>query len=331
MKVLVIGPGALGIVAAVKLHQAGYDTTVAVRSAAKAKRLAAGLRLRDVDGKEHRAIIPCIHKPGKDRFDLIIHTTKCNVAVAAMKKWLPALADDGWVVPFQNGVEGDTMKALVGDRFMECSVYWPATLLEEGYSHHTGAGNLVIGPWPDADPDQRYEAVAAVLRSIANTQVSAHMAGVKWSKLAINAAMTSCGVVSGATLGEMVRHKPSALAFLGVIRETIAVMDAAGIPVIRVGPSKPDLIAKLPTPLARLVLRAIARKYGNSRSSSAQSLARGQKTEVDYLNGRIVAEGERLGVATPINGAVVQAVRAIEAGGAQGFEAVEAMMANRHS
>lgn len=36
-------------------------------------------------------------------------------------------------------------------------------------------------------------------------------------------------------------------------------------------------------------------------SSTAQDLARGKRSEIDYLNGLIVRRGEALGVATPAN------------------------------
>lgn len=329
MRVLVIGPGALGIVAAVRLHRAGHNVEVAVRNAAKAKRLhASGFQLTDPDGRVHRANIPCVHNPRRSGpYDAIVHTTKCAVAADVAAKWLPTLTADGLFIPFQNGVQGDEMATVVGPRFMECSVYWPATLTAEGATEQMGKGPLIVGPWPSGTPSLRHHEAAELLNAIAPTQVHGNMAGVKWSKLAINAAMTSCGVVSGSTLGEMIDHAPSNRAFLGVMRETLAVMKAAGIPFVRVGPIRTNLLAKLPTPLARAVLRLVAKRYGRASSSSSQSLARGEPTEVDALNGLIVETGERCGVPTPINAAVVATVHAIEAERAHaGLETVTAMM-----
>ena len=36
-------------------------------------------------------------------------------------------------------------------------------------------------------------------------------------------------------------------------------------------------------------------------SSTAQDIARGRPTEIDFLNGHVAREGEALGVATPVN------------------------------
>lgn len=331
MRILVIGPGALGIVAAVRLHKAGHDVDVAVRNEEKALRLnQRGLTMTDTKGQDHHARIQCVWDPETSGpYELIIHTTKLQVAEDVMRTWTPTLAEDGFLVPFQNGVAGDRLRTLVGPRrFMECSVYWPATLMEEGWSMHTGSGHNVVGPWPDGAVTHHHERIAAVLDHVAPTHTNPQMRGVKWSKLAINAAMTSCGVVTGATLGEMIRNKACRKAFLGVIRETVSVMDAAGIPVIRVGPSKPDILAKLPVWAARIVLTGAARRYGKSRSSSSQSVLRGERSEVDFLNGLVSKVGKGQGVPTPVNDAVVQTVHAIEDGQLdQGFATVERMMA----
>jgi 2-dehydropantoate 2-reductase len=47
---------------------------------------------------------------------------------------------------------------------------------------------------------------------------------------------------------------------------------------------------------------------------SLQSLERGRKTEIDYLNGYICARGRQHGIPTPINDAVVKMVKEIESG-----------------
>ncbi len=330
MRILVIGPGALGIPTAIDLHTAGHDVHVAVRDAAKADRLRrSGLRLDEPDGRRRRAVIPCVHDPATSGpYDSLIHTTKIHGADTVLRHWLPTLAPNGAVIPFQNGVEGDRLAAVAGNRFMECSVYWPATLKAEGHAHRTAHGRFVVGPWPRGEPSERHRRAAAMLSAVEPTQVHGDMEAVKWSKLAINAAVTGCGVVGGASLGELVRHRASADAFLAVARETLAVMHAAGIHHVAVGGSRTDLLARLPAPLGRLALRAVARRFGDARSSSAQSLARGERTEVDALNGRIVDVGGRFDVPTPVNQAVVETVHAIEEGTLQaGLKTVEAMMA----
>jgi 2-dehydropantoate 2-reductase len=62
------------------------------------------------------------------------------------------------------------------------------------------------------------------------------------------------------------------------------------------------------------MIRLIGFKYRRIRSSSLQSLERGRKTEVDFLNGYICRQGRRHQVLTPVNDAVVEVIHEIEAG-----------------
>src|SRR5205807_745333 len=60
------------------------------------------------------------------------------------------------------------------------------------------------------------------------------------------------------------------------------------------------------------VLLAVGLKYRRMRSSMLYALERGRPPEIDFLNGEIVRRGAALGVRTPVNAALVEAVRAIE-------------------
>ena len=63
-----------------------------------------------------------------------------------------------------------------------------------------------------------------------------------------------------------------------------------------------------------LTIRIIGFKYRKIKSSSLQSLERGRRTEIDYLNGYICEKGKAFGVPTPLNDAVRAMVLAIENG-----------------
>jgi 2-dehydropantoate 2-reductase len=63
-----------------------------------------------------------------------------------------------------------------------------------------------------------------------------------------------------------------------------------------------------------LMIRLIGFKYRRGKSSSLQSLERGKKTEIRYLNGYIVELGRKHGIETPINSRIVELVEEIENG-----------------
>ena len=52
-----------------------------------------------------------------------------------------------------------------------------------------------------------------------------------------------------------------------------------------------------------------ARSRAGGRPSLLQDVMRGRRTEIDYLNGYVVAEGKKVGIPTPINEAVVELYR----------------------
>jgi 2-dehydropantoate 2-reductase len=59
-------------------------------------------------------------------------------------------------------------------------------------------------------------------------------------------------------------------------------------------------------------VRMIFDTMPNQFSSTAQDLARGKKSEIDYLNGLVVRRGEALGIATPANRVLWALVKLLE-------------------
>ena len=55
-------------------------------------------------------------------------------------------------------------------------------------------------------------------------------------------------------------------------------------------------------------------RRGGGRPSLLQDVMRGRRTEIDYLNGYVCEQGRRKGIKTPVNDAVVEAVRSYGVG-----------------
>jgi 2-dehydropantoate 2-reductase len=104
-----------------------------------------------------------------------------------------------------------------------------------------------------------------------------------------------------------------------LLDEGLAVLRAAGIRPGRVRGVAPGLmlrVLRLPDPLARRLLAARLPADAQARSSMWEDLTRGRPTEVDHLNGEIVALAERSGVDAPVNRRVVELVHDAERAGA---------------
>ncbi|HWQ62748.1 MAG TPA: ketopantoate reductase C-terminal domain-containing protein, partial [Negativicutes bacterium] len=57
---------------------------------------------------------------------------------------------------------------------------------------------------------------------------------------------------------------------------------------------------------------AVAVATAQNRSSMLQDLSGGRRTEIDAINGALVREGERVGVATPVNRLLTLLIKALE-------------------
>ena len=131
----------------------------------------------------------------------------------------------------------------------------------------------------------------------------------------INSCITSTAVVSGLSLGEILGEKTGKKVFLGIIREGVAVAKSAGVKIPKYrGLDYYTFASKgLFGRLYRLFLFPyLGKKYGKRTSATLESLRAGAKTEIDYFNGFVVRQGEKFGVPTPVNIAVVNTVKEVE-------------------
>ncbi len=151
------------------------------------------------------------------------------------------------------------------------------------------------------------------------TIISQNIIGNLYSKLIINACITSLGAVCGLYLGQMLSRVKVRRIFMAIMKEAIAVADAMKLTVEPYGGrldyyrlTRNDSAAM--RFFAHLLIMIIGLKYRRLKSSSLQSLERGKPTEIDYLNGYICLQGDQHGVDTPVNDTVVRMIKEIERG-----------------
>ncbi len=329
MRIAVIGCGGIGGVLAATLTRAGADVTPIVGNPKIAAALGAGgYRVRDLDGSEWSQATgraPLLHASEADApFDLAFVATQSTTLEAALADARGKLTDDAVVVTCQNGLPEDRARAIVGDRVVGCVVGWGASMIEPGHYQRTSKGVLTFGRPTPSSPDPA--AIATLTEAASPSLVVDDLAGVRWSKLAINCVTTTLGAIGGVPLGKLLSHRPIRRIALEVFAEVAAVAQAAGVKVQPVGGTldidkiaiseaerglsfgSPSLAYK------HSVLLAVGFKYRRLRSSMLYALERGRPPEIDFLNGELVRRGAALGVPTPVNAALVEGVRAIEAG-----------------
>jgi 2-dehydropantoate 2-reductase len=317
-----VGAGAIGGIVAAFLARAGWDLEVVCKHQETVDRaLSEGFHIFGVQG-EHR--IPLrgvkeIHGLSGPK-GVVFLATKANDAMEAARFLLPFLKEDSAVVSLQNGICEEALAEILGrNRVVGCVVVWGASMHGPGELEITSGGEFIIGSL-DTPSEGSLPLIKQMLDEVAPTRISGNIMGELYARLIINACINSLGVIAGRELGELLAMKRARQIFIAVMREAMAVAAAVGIKVERGGGGKLDYYRFLKgssvlSQLKRsLFIRVIGFKYRRIKSSSLQSLERGRKTEIDYLNGYICARGRQHGVPTPINDAVVMMVREIEGG-----------------
>jgi 2-dehydropantoate 2-reductase len=142
--------------------------------------------------------------------------------------------------------------------------------------------------------------------------------GARWSKLAINAAFSGLSVVTGQTFGEIAKGRKSKRIALGILRECLAVANAAGVILESMqGHDMQKLLGGggfLKNAFARFALPIAMKKHKKLVSGMKKDVENGRKCEIDYINGAVVKAGKEVGVATPLCEKVVEIVHGIENG-----------------
>jgi 2-dehydropantoate 2-reductase len=139
-------------------------------------------------------------------------------------------------------------------------------------------------------------------------QLSANIGKDLWAKMLYNCALNSVGALLGVPYGILGELPSSRQIMEEIFAEIFAVMRRAGF---RTHWGSPQAYAKF------FYARSLP-LTAQHRSSTLQDLKAGKRTEIDSLNGVIVALGKRHGIPTPVNQTIYQLVKFIEARTQQG-------------
>jgi 2-dehydropantoate 2-reductase len=305
MRVLIVGAGALGGLVGAFLTRAGEDVTLLETNAARAHLLNTdGLQIVQSGGGESITVLLRVvtSTDGLEPFDLVFIAVKAYQTEDAVKAALPAAHSGTRFLSMQNGVGNtDVMARLVGPGRVLCGITYHSV-------QHVGPGRLQfragIKPIQLAPCDgivtPAIDAIGETFRRAGlDTEVVADIDHAVWQKLLHNAAINPVSAITGLTCREILGDE-DLLAFIrDLCAEIVAVMRARGVPIVdEEDPFRPLLGS----------LNAL----GNNRPTMWQDLARGVRTEVDALNGAVVAEAKRLGVLVPHNAALVRFVHSRE-------------------
>jgi len=162
------------------------------------------------------------------------------------------------------------------------------------------------------------DAVAQVIGEAMPVELVDDLEAAQWSKLLVNH-VNSLPAITGLSVQETVADPRLLDVLAASLQESIRVAEAAGVRFSPMAGLSGDELHALGSDrrLAKNFFRGLVQGMGDvpNLGSTLQSIRRGQRTEIDYLNGAVVREARLHGVPTPVNATLVALVHEVEDSG----------------
>ena len=201
----------------------------------------------------------------------------------AVRSVLSACSAETFFLSLQNGAgNAEMLASIAGPERVLCGITYHS-IQHAGprrLQYRAGIKPIQIAPFAGGSTPAMEEVAETFRRAGFTTEIVPNVQHAIWQKLLHNAVVNPTSALTGLTCREMLAD-PDLMAFMrSLSEEIVAVMRAKGIPI----PDDED-------PFRPIIgsLKALAK----NRPSMWQDLARGKRTEVDALNGAVVAEAER--------------------------------------
>lgn len=291
-----MGAGSVGCYFGALLARAGHAVTLIGRQAHVQAITAHGLRLQSATLDEHVRLSASTEAKAVAGADVVLLCVKSTDTETAARQIQPHLAPGALVLTLQNGVDNDErVRAMLGPAqpVAAAVVYVATAMAGPGHVRHFGRGDLLIAPSPVSERLALELAAAGI-----PTQVSGNVRGALWAKLVINCAYNALSAITQQPYGWLVQQDGASAVIADLVAECQAVAQADGVRM------DGDVHA---------AVRGIAQSMPGQLSSTAQDLARGRPSEIEHLNGYVVRRGAALGLATPVNRALLVLVRMLQA------------------
>jgi 2-dehydropantoate 2-reductase len=328
---LVMGCGAIGGIVTASLAETGADVTAITTNegihAAVSER---GLKVVGEGSPRHaRAPIALTAAGVSDadrKVDYVILATQPPQVEEAARMAAPLLAEGGAMVCLQNGLCEDRVAKIIGaDRVIGGVVAWGATMPEPGLYERTAAGGFTLGRMDGRSLSPEHDALARALEAVGPVETTDNLRGKRWSKLAINCAISSLGTIGGDRLGALMPHRSVRRLALEIMTEVVAVARKEDVKLEKVSGTldlnwialdeeeraaagSPSLFAK------HGLLMAVGFRYRRMKSSMLSAIERGRAPAVDFLNGEVIERARAHKIDVRVNERVRDMVWAIAAG-----------------
>jgi 2-dehydropantoate 2-reductase len=288
MRIAVIGAGGVGGAFGAALAKAGADVTFVARGAHLAAMRASGLKVLGPRGDVHLNPCQATDQPaGIGPVDFVLFCVKLWDVESAGTAIRAIVGPDTAVIPLQNGIDASErlMPILGKEAVMGGVAQISATIAEPGVIRQTGTFIRLVFGELDGHPSKRGAAFHALCQRAGFDSVNSDaILTALWEKFVLLATNSSVVALTRLPFGKL-RDDPEVFAlFEKGVAEVAAVGRARGVP--------------LPADLEGRLLQNTRGFPPEMMPSMAIDLLRGNRLELPWLAGKVVALGRELGVST---------------------------------
>ncbi len=316
-RLAIVGTGSLGTIIGAYLNEAGYECDLFDTNVAHVKAL--NEKGATVVGYANKNVKVKAFTPDQmqGEYDYFFYIAKQTANPFALPQMAKHLKKDGCVVTLQNGLPEQAVMDVVGkDRVVGCPVGWGATWKEPGVAQLTTQIERAvfdIGE-PNGKVTPRVEELKKMLESMCHTQIVTNLQGIRWTKVLLNVTISGINAVTGGTFGQDIADPKAMDIVARIAKECVQVGQASGVKFEPFGGKIYIAEASLWETEAekQKVIATYDAAFGGKanpqKASMLQDLEKGLMTEIDAINGVVVAAGKKVGIPTPANQFVVDVV-----------------------
>jgi 2-dehydropantoate 2-reductase len=307
MRIAVIGAGGVGGGFGAALAKAangadgamGDSVTFVARGAHLAAMRENGLRVEGDRGETLIKPVQATDDPASiGPVDIVLFCVKLWDVESAGERLKPLIGPDTAVIPLQNGIDAsDRLVPILGEaHVMAGTVGISATIASPGVIRQTGTFmSMAFGERDGRTSPRAQQFLALCEKAGFSVMLSNNIAVPIWQKFILLTAMSGCTAVTRLPVGKL-RDDPDVFAlFESVMQQTAAGGRAEGV--------------DLPADTVEKQTATIKGLPPVGRASMAVDLSHGNRLELPWLAGKVVALGRKHGIPTPSNAAIFSALK----------------------
>ena len=310
-RISVAWAGSIGCYVGGLLAHAGHDVRFLARPRVVEACAAHGLRLTDFAGHDLQLENPHMTAEADDALagaEVVLFCVK-SCDTAAMAELIARHAPSATVISLQNGVENASILRTALPMADVRAGMVPFNVMAEvpSHAHRATSGAILVeaGPLPELAPS------SVAWRTVDNIEA------VQWGKLLINLG-NAINALSDLPLLTQLQDRAWRRLMADQMAEALRILSVAGIVPANTTAAPPRLIPhilRLPTPLFRRIAAQMLTIDAHARSSMWEDLSRRRPTEIDALQGAIIALADRHGRQAPLNARMRHLIKQAEAAG----------------